>query len=56
MNTYKKLTLLFLTSMLVLFLVLSILTDNWKFVLWSLPPIFISFMVTLITKDKKQNT
>lgn len=53
MKTYKKFAILFLISMLGLFVILSITTDNWKFLLWSLPPIFISFMVTFTSKGKK---
>ncbi|WP_158232978.1 MULTISPECIES: hypothetical protein [unclassified Sporosarcina] len=35
---------------LMFFLVLSLVTSNWKFLLWSIVPIFLSLMTAFLAK------
>lgn len=53
MKKYQKRTIYISIAALALFLVLSLLTKNWGFFLWSLLPIFIVLMTTFSTKFDK---
>ncbi|HJF31595.1 MAG TPA: hypothetical protein K8V56_07430 [Sporosarcina psychrophila] len=56
MNKYQKRTVYISSSALAFFLVLSLMTHNWGFFLWSLLPIFMVLMTVFATKtDKKSN-
>lgn len=56
MNKNRKFVIYGLIIVLVFFLVLSLITQNWKFFLWSLLPVFMGLMITFTVKtDKKSN-
>lgn len=42
MERYQKISLIVLIGIPLFFLIISILTETWGFVLWSLPPSFIA--------------
>ncbi|PEK60693.1 hypothetical protein COM55_21605 [Bacillus pseudomycoides] len=44
MNKYQKISLMVIIGLPVFFLILSVITNNWRFFFWSLPPSFISGM------------
>lgn len=56
MNKYRKRTISISIATLVGFLVLSLLTSNWKFFLWSLLPIFMVLMLTFTAKPDKKSS
>ncbi len=53
MNKYRKNSISMSVVILVLFLVLSIVTKNWLFFLWSLIPAFLVMMTTFFIKKDK---
>ena len=56
MNKYQKRTVSISIAALVGFLVLSLLTSNWKFFLWSLLPIFMVLMLSFTAKPEKKSS
>lgn len=56
MNKYRKRTVSISIAALVVFLVLSLLTSNWKFFLWSLLPIFMVLMLSFADKPDKKSS
>ncbi|MEK4946995.1 MULTISPECIES: hypothetical protein [Carnobacterium] len=56
MNKYQKRTVSISIAALVGFLVLSLLTSNWKFFLWSLLPIFMVLMLSFTAKPDKKSS
>lgn len=56
MNKYQKRTVYTSIAALVGFLVLSLLTSNWKFFLWSLLPIFMVLMLSFTAKPDKKSS
>ena len=55
MNKLHKYTVIIAFLALVFFLVLSIVTSNWKFFLWSIVPIALSLMTTFLAKEKARD-
>jgi len=55
MNKYQKVSIYTSIVILALFLVLSLMTQNWRFLLWSLIPVFLVLMTTFFTKNGKQD-
>ncbi|WP_199083974.1 MULTISPECIES: hypothetical protein [unclassified Sporosarcina] len=55
MNKYQKRTVYISIIALAFFLVLSLLTRQWGFFLWSLLPVFIVLMTTFSTNIDKRN-
>jgi len=55
MNKYQKVSIYTSIVILALFLVLSLVTQNWRFLLWSLIPVFLVLMTTFLTKNGKQD-
>lgn len=55
MNKYQKVSIYTSIVILALFLVLSLVTQNWKFLLWSLIPVFLVLMTTFLSKNSKQD-
>lgn len=53
MNKYQERTVYISSGVLIFFLLLSIVANNWGFFLWSLPPIFINIMIAFFTKENK---
>ncbi|PEE32243.1 hypothetical protein CN271_16505 [Bacillus cereus] len=44
MNKYQKIPLMFMIGLPAFFLILSVITNNWRFFFWSLAPSFTSGM------------
>ncbi|WP_169535195.1 hypothetical protein [Sporosarcina ureae] len=55
MNKHQKRTVYISIIALAFFLVLSLLTQQWGFFLWSLLPVFIVLMTTFSTTIDKRN-
>ncbi|WP_199170296.1 hypothetical protein [Sporosarcina sp. P19] len=55
MNKYQKRTVYISIIALAFFLVLSLLTQQWGFFLWSLLPVFIVLMTTFSTNIDRRN-
>lgn len=55
MNKYQKISIYTSIVILALFLVLSLVTQNWRFLLWSLIPVFLVLMTTFLSKNGKQD-
>lgn len=56
LNKYQERTVYISIVALAFFLVLSLITHNWGFFLWSILPVFIVLMSTFFTnRDKKEN-
>ena len=55
MNKYQRMTVYISAGTLVFFLVLSLITTQWGFFLWSLLPVFMNVMVAFFSKNNKQN-
>ena len=56
MTKSQKTTVLISIIVLVFFFVLSLITRQWGFLLWSLLPVFIVVMTTFTTKTGKKDT
>jgi len=52
-STYQKRLIYISIPVLAFFLVLSLLTDQWGFFLWSLAPVFIVLMTGFFTDFSK---
>ncbi|MBP1915134.1 uncharacterized protein (DUF58 family) [Lederbergia galactosidilyticus] len=54
-NKNRKIAL-YVSVIILVFLVLSLITQNWNFLLWSLLPVFMVLMISFSSKmDKKNN-
>ncbi|QUW20466.1 hypothetical protein JSQ81_11395 [Sporosarcina sp. Marseille-Q4063] len=56
MTKYQKTSIFIAITVLIFFLVLSLITNQWGFLLWSFLPVFIVLMTTFSTKIDKKNT
>ena len=56
MTKYQKTSTYIAILVLVIFLVLSLITRQWGFFLWSLLPVFIVLMTIFTTKTDQKNT
>ena len=56
MTKSQKTSVLIAIVVLVFFFVLSLITRQWGFLLWSLLPVFIVVMTTFTTKTGKKDT
>ena len=55
MSKYQQRSVYIALVVLIFFLVLSFITHNWGFVLWSLIPVFLVFMLAFAPKTDKEN-
>ncbi|MBS4220224.1 hypothetical protein KHA96_18135 [Bacillus sp. FJAT-49711] len=55
MNKLQKRTVYISISALIFFLVLSLMTNNWGYFLWSLLPVFMVLMTAFSIKRNKKN-
>lgn len=55
MSKYQKRTVSISIATLAFFLVLSVVTYNWGFFLWSLLPVFMVLMTTFATRTNKKD-
>ena len=53
MTKYQERTVYISLGILVFFLVISLITSNWGFFLWSLIPIFMNVMFAFFAKNNK---
>lgn len=52
LNNKIMLTVIICITILILFLVISIVTHNWRFFLFSLPPVFLNIMLSFRQSNK----
>ena len=55
MNKYQERTIYISTIALIFCLILSLVTNEWGFLLWSLLPVFMVLMSAFFAKENKHN-
>lgn len=55
MNKYQERTIYISTIALIFFLILSLVTNEWGFILWSLLPVFMVLMSAFFSKKNKND-
>lgn len=55
MNKYQERSIYISIVLLAFFLILSLITHNWGFFLWSLLPILLALMTVFFTKINHKN-
>lgn len=53
MNKYQERMIYIAVGILVFFLILSLITSRWGFLLWSLPPLLINLIFSFYEKNNK---